>query len=186
MSAGFGARCATRLEPHLVVGSGVNCDAREAEGISWHRGNGVYTVEGARVLTHQARETGGVPALVVGDRQGEPLETLPTLTPRERLNSCVQRVRFGRGAHGPRTMAQGFATRQDDSSGDGLGDDRLRLFLNLPQVLHADKTLGVDLVLGLGARGACREPTVFGDDLEPPDAFSVARRIGENGLDGFT
>ncbi len=48
------------------------------------------------------------------------------------------------------------------------------------------EALHIDLVDGLGAGGARREPAVLGDNLETTDGGIVARRLGQLGDDGLT
>src|SRR5690606_10398459 len=71
------------------------------------------------------------------------------------------------------------------ASSDRLSDDRLGFGLYLLHVLLADEALGVELVLGFGARGTGSEPAVFGHHLQPADALAVAGRARQDGLDRF-
>jgi hypothetical protein len=94
-----------------------------------------------------------------------------------------------RSAAGPPTLGAREAARAVSADGlgccgpgsaEGVGDDVLRGLLHLRQVLGADEGLGVDLVHVLGAGRPGREPAGFRDDLEPPIARIVARRLGQS------
>src|SRR6201987_962620 len=61
----------------------------------------------------------------------------------------------------------------------GVADDLLRFVQNRLQMLLVLEALGIDLVHGLGARGACRKPTVAGEPLQPTDRGAIAGRAGE-------
>src|SRR5580704_1082915 len=62
-------------------------------------------------------------------------------------------------------------------------DGASRLVLNLAQVFLAAKTLRIDLVDVLGARGARRKPAVIGYDLDAAKRLTVARRRCERRRD---
>src|SRR5450631_2121601 len=64
-------------------------------------------------------------------------------------------------------------------TGDRGGDDLAGLVLDGRQVLGTAEGLGVQLVDVLGAGGAGSEPARRGDDLEPADRGTVARRGGQ-------
>src|SRR5450631_774174 len=53
-------------------------------------------------------------------------------------------------------------------------------------MLLAFKTLGIDLVDSLSARGTRREPTVFGNDLDASYRVSIPRRLGPDCQDLLT
>src|SRR4051795_3280486 len=81
------------------------------------------------------------------------------------------------------------------SSGSGALARRLRpeplrqpclsLLLNRLQVLGAAKTLRIDLVDVLGARGPRGEPAEIGFDLDAAERLAVAGRLAQRGADGI-
>lgn len=82
--------------------------------------------------------------------------------------------------------AQGWLPVLDACFGQRSRDDLLGLLLDEVEVRVALEALHIDLVDGLGAGGARREPAVLGDNLETTDGGIVARRLGQLGDDGLT
>src|SRR3569832_913265 len=66
-----------------------------------------------------------------------------------------------------------------------VADDGLGLDLDAMQMIRAKEAFRIDLVVLLGAGRTRREPPVLGNHLEAADRRAVARRLGEDGLDGF-
>src|ERR1700679_3252485 len=64
-------------------------------------------------------------------------------------------------------------------------DDVLRLGDQFVQVALIVKALGIDLVDIFGSRRPRGEPTAARDDLDAADGCGVARRVGQNRLDGL-
>ena len=66
---------------------------------------------------------------------------------------------------------------------ESLGNDFLRFFLNSAQVSLAEKTLRVEFVHFLGARGARREPAVGRYHFEAADRTPIAGRLAQHRFD---
>src|SRR5262249_14798906 len=69
--------------------------------------------------------------------------------------------------------------------GEGLPEDRVRVFLDATEVIGTAEALGVDFGYVLGARRTRGEPAVLGDHLDAADRRVVARCRGEDALDGL-
>src|SRR5437763_17103918 len=72
---------------------------------------------------------------------------------------------------------QGGNSLSSTSPRDRLGDDRLRLFLYVAQVVAPGEALGVQLVDLLGSGGARGEPAVLQNDFQPADRGAVPRGV---------
>src|ERR1700679_3025204 len=64
-------------------------------------------------------------------------------------------------------------------------DDLLRLGDQPVQMAGVVKALGIDLVDVLGPRRPCREPAAARDHLHAADGRIVARRVGQDSIDGL-
>src|ERR1700722_6219364 len=64
-------------------------------------------------------------------------------------------------------------------------DDVLRLGDQFVQVVLVVEALGIDLVDIFSPRGPPGEPTAARDDLDAADGCRIARRVGQNCIDGL-
>lgn len=72
---------------------------------------------------------------------------------------------FGKLVWGCKRIETRFSAGLEAGFAEGVGDDGLRLFLDLAQVRFALEALGVDLVNRFRARRASGKPAILGDDF---------------------